>query len=122
MRYEEFVHRVATAANIDGEQAKTITRSVLETLGERLERTHRNHLADQLSEELREMVLDRPVTRRFLLEEFYNRVAARADLRHSPAVRRTKAVMEVLRQAVSEGELEDIRAELPSEYGELFGK
>jgi uncharacterized protein (DUF2267 family) len=28
----------------------------------------------------------------------------------------------VLRQAVSEGELEDIRAELPSEYGELFGK
>ncbi len=56
---------------------------------------------------------------RFNLEEFYHRVAARSGVRYPAAVKHSQAVMQTLKQAVSEGELRDIRRELPDEYEEL---
>jgi len=57
---------------------------------------------------------------RFPLEEFYHRVAARSDVRYPAAVKHTLAVMEVLREAVPQGELADVFGDLPQEYDELL--
>ena len=57
---------------------------------------------------------------RFTLEEFYNRVAARSNVRHLAALKQSQAVMKVLREAVAPGELADIGRELPDEYEELL--
>jgi uncharacterized protein (DUF2267 family) len=94
--------------------------AVLETLGERLSQAEREDFGAQLSHELKEHVLKRPKTQGFNVEEFYNRVRARADIGFPDAVKGTRAVMHVLQEAVSAGEMEDIFSELPSDYRNLL--
>ena|SRR5919109_4390758 len=124
MQFEEFVDRVHEQTKLSTrEEAITITRAVLETLGERLDRKVRNGVAAQLPDELKDFLLARSDhTDRYDLTEFYNRVGARADLKYQEAAERTWQVFSVLRQAIPEGEIQDILEDLPSEYEELFEK
>ena len=124
MQFEEFIRRVQEQTGLPGEQATTVTRAVLETLGERVDRKVWNGVVAQLPRELKEYVLARAdVTDRYQLEEFYNRVGARADLKYTDAVERTRQVMSVLREAISEGEWNNIVDSLPGrEYRQLFGE
>ena len=60
MQFEEFITRVQEQARLDTrEDAITITRAVLETLGERLDRKVRNGVEAQLPNELKEFLLAR---------------------------------------------------------------
>jgi uncharacterized protein (DUF2267 family) len=128
MEYDEFVKRVRETAELDSrEQALRAVEATLGTLGELLSKTEREDLAAELHKPLKGYLhvwtehpkgLNRP--RRFGLEEFYNRVAARSGVRHPAAVKHSRAVMKVLRQAVSQGELADVFRELPDEYDELL--
>ena len=56
------------------------------------------------------------------LEEFYNRVSARANLGYPDAVRYSRSVMAVLCRAVSEGKINDVFDKLPDQFKELFGR
>lgn len=129
MEWKEFVRRVQDDAKpASPEEAAAAIEAVLGTLGEMLPSTERRHLAAQLPESAKASVdrwvahppreMSRP--HRFALEEFYNRVAARSDVRYPTAVQRSRAVMKVLREAVAQGELVDIFSYLPNEYGELL--
>lgn len=121
MRYEEFIDRVADHVVIESrEQAEKSTQATLETLGERLEREERDNLASQLPHRLKEYLLARPDTEHYLLDEFYNRVSARAGVRHVHGVRQAQAVMAVLQQAVAPGEWADMLKELPEDYRVAF--
>jgi uncharacterized protein (DUF2267 family) len=124
MQFEEFIHRVQEQTGLPGEQATTLTGAVLETLGERVDRKVWNGVVAQLPRELKEYVLARAdVTDRYQLEEFYNRVGARADLKYTDAMERTRQVMSVLRESISEGEWNNLVDSLPGrEYGPLFGE
>ena len=124
MQIDEFITRVQEQAGLDTrEEAEGITRAVLETLGERLDRKVRNGLEAQLPNELKDFLLARAEhTDRYELSEFYNRVGARADLKYQDAAERTKQVFSVLRQAIPGGEIEDILEDLPGPYRELFGE
>lgn len=97
-------------------QAREVIFAVLETLGERLSKAEREHCAAQLPNELKEYLLKRPNTQSFTFEDFYNRVQARAHVGFPDAVKGTRAVMRVLQDAISAGEMEDIFSELPSDY------
>ena len=128
MEHREFIKRVQEAAELaTADEAETVVGAVLGTLGELLSPTERRHLAAQLPKPLKEYVdrrVERPpreMTRphRFPLAEFYQRVAARADVRYPAAVQRSQAVMRVLQEAVAAGELADLFRELPDEYEEL---
>jgi uncharacterized protein (DUF2267 family) len=129
MEYHEFIQRVQKEAEpaVPGAAAAAI-KAVLGTLGEMLSPMERRHLAAQLHKPLKDFVtawMERPPKekgrpRRFGLEEFYQRVAARSEVRYPTAVKRTQAVMKVLREAVAPGELADIFRELPQEYEELL--
>jgi uncharacterized protein (DUF2267 family) len=129
MEYQEFVKRVqAEAELVSSDEAEAAIAAVLGTLGEMLPPTERRHLATQLPKPMKDSVtqwMERPPTEkgrphRFGLDEFYNRVAARSNVRHPTAVQCSQAVMKALREAVSEGELADIFRELPHEYDELL--
>jgi uncharacterized protein (DUF2267 family) len=128
MQYDEFIHRVQEYADLaTQEEAVQLTKAVLATLGERLYRTERDDLAAQLPKGLKEFLFVeqdpehfRQEVRRFSLEEFYNRVSARTEVGRPDAINQTKAVMAVLQEAVSAGELADIMAELPNEFDALF--
>ncbi len=122
MQFDDFITQVQEQARLDTrEEAVTITRAVLETLGERLDRKVRNGVEAQLPNELNEFLLVRANrSDQYDLEEFYNRVGARADLTYETATQRTRQVISVLRQAIPGGEIEDVLEDLSPEYGELF--
>jgi uncharacterized protein (DUF2267 family) len=130
MRYHEFINRVQERTDLGSrDEAARATEATLATLGERLYRTERENLAAQLPDELKEDLfkrVDSEVIRRdvdrFSLEEFYIRVSARAEVGYPDAVKRAQAVIAVLQEAVSAGEIEDVLSKLPDEYGELFGE
>lgn len=128
MQYEEFIRQVQEGASLASrEEAVRATEAVLGTLGERLYRTERNDVAAQLPKELAQFLLkfvDGATTRRqvprFALKEFYIRVRGRADVTFQEAVDRSRAVVSVLREAISAGQWRDMRASLPDGYGDLL--
>ena len=124
MQFDDFIKRVQDQAKLGTrDETIVITKAVLETLGERLDRKVRNGLEAQLPNELKDFLLARAEnTDRYNLTEFYNRVGARADLKHQDAVIRTRQVLAVLRQAIAAGEIQDILEDLPSEYENAFAE
>lgn len=122
MQYTEFMQQVKSQANIESDTpAEQAVEATLETLGERLSRTEQENLAAQLVDELKEMLLKRTDVHSYDLEEFYNRVSARADIGYPDAVERSQAVVNVLTSAISQGEIDDILTEIDEDFGELFG-
>ncbi len=129
MEYKEFIKRVQDEAVVAApDEAAGAVQAVLGTLGEMLSPRERRHLAAQLPKSMKDFVtawMEHPPKEkgrphRFGLQEFYHRVAARSGVRYPTAVRRSGAVLKVLRQAVAPGELADIFRELPQEYEELL--
>lgn len=128
MRYHEIIRRVQEEVGFDSpDEAVKAMRATLSALGECLYRTERRHLASQLPKEaayfLEEYVdseTTRPQTGCHTLEEFYDRVAARADVSRGGGVERARAVVSVLGDLLPEGEWEHIVEELPKPYGELL--
>lgn len=127
MQYDEFLRRVRELAGLDAEASERVMRATLSTLGEGLYQTEQEMLESELPKDLRTLLSEREQpeanrqrTDRVRLETFYNRVSARADLGYQPAVRQARAVMAVLRAAVSDGTWQKIRAQFPPEYDDLF--
>ena len=122
MQFDDFIQKVQEQTRLaTREESIVITRAVLETLGERLDRKVRNGVEAQLPKELKDFLLARvESTDQYELAEFYNRVAARADLKHQNGIEHTRQVLSVLRQAIARGEIRDILESLPGEYEELF--
>ena len=122
MQFDDFLTRVQEQARLDTrDDAIRITQAVLETLGERLDRKVRNGVEAQLPDELKEFLVARAEhSDQYDLEQFYNRVGARADLKYVDATEQTREVLAVLREAIPEGEIEDILEDLPPEYRKLF--
>jgi uncharacterized protein (DUF2267 family) len=128
MRYQEFVDLVQERGGFgSGDEAERAIRATLSTLGECLYRTERRHLASQLPKEAKVLLraeADPTVTRHeaacFTLDEFYNRVGARADVTRTHAVEQARAVIAVLRESVPQGEWNHVVHEMPQEYSELL--
>jgi uncharacterized protein (DUF2267 family) len=128
MQHDEFIQRVQKYAGLDSsDEAVAVTEAVLSTLGERLYRTEQSDVASQLPRGIKEFLVARqkPENTRadvqhFSLEEFKRRVSARAGTRYPEGARLTHAVMKVLQEAVSAGEIADMRQALPKDYDALF--
>lgn len=123
MSRTDFIEQVRRRASLDSDDdAARITQAALETFGERVYRKEREDLGSELPKELRKYLFKRLDTEPFELEEFYNRVSSRADVGYRAAVELSRVVMEVLKKAVSAGELESVLSELPDNFRELFGQ
>lgn len=123
MQYDDFIDRVQQRAGLTSQQeAVDAIRATLETLGERLSRMETRQLATQLPKDLRAYFHPKHESQVFPVDEFFNRVSARAHVRRAEAVAEARAVIGVLREAVAAGEIEDVRLELAPGYDALFGE
>lgn len=130
MQYAEFVERVMENAEFASrDQAERVIMQSLGTFGERIYRTKRDYLAAQLPTRLKQYLYSRAEpettrgdTARFFLEEFYNRVSARAEVGFPEVINQSRAVMAVLKQAVTQPVIDEVLSDIPDEYGELFGE
>ena len=121
MQYEQFLGQVQHRARLadSGETIRAI-RATLETLNERLMGDEADDLAAQLPAEIGIYLQQPSSQKKFGLEEFFERVAIREQVSISDAAFHASAVVSVLCDAVTDGEIDDVRAQLPKEYNRLF--
>ena len=124
MKYDEFIKQVQERGHMDSrEEAEKAVRATLETLAERLRGGEAHDLASQLPPELAEYLGHERAGagESFSLDEFFERVNERDRGVDLPgAVYHARVVIDVLGDAVTQGEIEDIRSQLPQEFAPLF--
>ncbi len=121
MKYERFIGLVQNRAKLaSAEDAVTAIRATLETLSERLSVDESKDLGSQLPREIRHFLASNEVGQSFHLHEFFARVAEREERPLPVATYHARVVIEVLSEAVSAGEIDDVRRQLSSDYAPLF--
>jgi uncharacterized protein (DUF2267 family) len=120
MKYDQFMGLVQSKAKLAStEEAIKITKATLQTLGERLYGGEPKDLASQLPKEIGAFIqVDK--TEKFGLDEFFRRVCEREGTELPDAIYHSRVVIEVIKEAVSKGEIDDIKQQLPPEYDRLF--
>ena len=123
MKRDKFVKRVQEIGElVSREEAERAVKATLETLKQRLAGYEPDNLAAQLPEDLADPLRGEGGREGFALAEFYRRVAEKEDVDESQAIRHARAVALVLQEAVTTGEMDDVRHQLKDEYAELFGR
>lgn len=121
MQHDEFVselqHRVDAPSR--GQTLHT-THAVLETLGERLQEGEAEDLAGPLPVEIDRYLTDADSGQQFDWDEFVERVAERENADVADATFHAQAVMALVSEVVPGGEMDDVRANLPPEFDDLF--
>lgn len=122
MQLSEFLGRVQQQAGCDSrEQALAAAQATLSTLSERLTGNEPRHLGAQLPEPLSQYLDQEGQGRRFSANEFCHLVAEREGVADDAAKEHARAVLQTLKEAVSEGEMNDVLDQLPQDYEQLFG-
>ncbi|TDS86877.1 DUF2267 domain-containing protein [Nesterenkonia aurantiaca] len=124
MRHDEFLKTVTEKGGpSDREQASKLVNVVLEDLGKRLKGGEASNLAAQLPQELKAPLTDHAGTETLDdVDEFLRRVAGKLEqgVGTEDALAQVKAVFSTLADSVSEGEIKDLRSQLPTGFAPLF--
>lgn len=123
MTHDQFIGEVQSRARLASRgEAERAVRATLSTLAERLAGGEADDLAAQLPAEIAEHLRghEGEEFERMSLQDFYRKVSEREGREASQAAFHAKAVLSVLREAVSRGEFEDIEQQLPPEFDELL--
>jgi uncharacterized protein (DUF2267 family) len=123
VQYEEFIDRVRQRAGLGSfSEAEEATRATLTTLGEYLVDGEGLDLASQLPQGLAEHLQREPPNRPMIYSfpDFLQEIGEREGVNTDEASDHTRAVVSVLQEAVSEGEMDDVRRQFPSEFDPLF--
>jgi uncharacterized protein (DUF2267 family) len=125
MQYEEFIERVQQRGGLTSfAEAEVATQATLATLGEYLTEGEGPDLAAQLPQGLGEQLQQQPPERSkiFSYNDFIQLVGDNEGVGFEKAEDHARAVVGVLEEAVTEGEMEDVRRQFPSEFDPLFGE
>ena len=121
MTLDHFVGQVQHRARLAStDEALRAIRCTFETLAERLDFGEAKDLAAQLPRELGAFFAVPEHSVRMSLDEFFKRVSEREGIDLPVAVYHARVVIEVLQEAVSAGEIQDVKAQLPAEWNVLF--
>ncbi len=121
MNDNEFISLVKKRARRDTEdQARRVTEATLTTLAERLAGNEADDLASQLPPTIGSYLRQETTRKTYNLDEFYAIVAQRASFDFPDVQRRARAVISVVSEIASPGEMDDVLSQLPNEYIPLF--
>lgn len=121
MKHDEFVGAVQNRTELASRgEAIRVIRSVLTTLGERLQPGEASDLAGPLPMEIDIFLHDANSGQIFDYQEFVQRVAERARAEDADAAFYGQVVMDVIDETTPESELQDVRDQLPADYDDLF--
>jgi uncharacterized protein (DUF2267 family) len=115
LQYEEFLNKVQDRIGpAQPDESRRAIIATLETLGERISGGEANDLAEQLPKELKKPLEQvGEDNEQFSLDEFLRRVGDREDVETGAARDHASAATTVLKEAVSGGGLDNIRAQVP---------
>ena len=134
MKYNQFIELVQRRAHLSSEsEAQRAAQATLETLAAYISPKERHDAASQLPKVIKEymqqpfLAAGKPPApspeSSQIVEDFFQRVSMLEEVPLETAREHARAVMSVLRDALSKGEFEDIRAQLPPAlYNEFFAR
>lgn len=123
MKEDEFIERVQERLDGTPEHAEEATRVTLEVLGQRLPEREAENLGEQLPPSLARCLRQTASQEgSFPVDQFFSRVAELSDASLDDATGRAKAVLGVLQDAISPGELVDLFDQLPDDYDDLLAE
>jgi len=110
-----------TQGSAASNKASLAISATLEALGECIPGEEARNLADQLPKEIKEPLHQASADAKVCsLETFLRRISEKEGVDAGTATDHASAVMSVLAEAASGGELEAIRAQLPQRFDALF--
>jgi uncharacterized protein (DUF2267 family) len=123
MKYDDFINNVRDAASMESrEEAHKASAATIKTLASHLSTGEAQDLASQLPEPLKHEVASIDATRQqFSVEDFFQRAQremGKSD--RTEAERNARAVVGVMSESITKGELEDVFSQLPKDFNELF--
>jgi len=123
MKYDEFIAEAQRRTRSGSrEEAEAATAATLMTLSERLAGGEAKDLASQLPVEIGQFLLG-PTSgmgQPFSLDEFFWRVSEREGVDLNDATFHARVVSALVAEAVTMGEIENVRAQLPKDFAQLF--
>lgn len=122
MEFVQFIEKVENRLDNPGPgEAEQATTATFEALGESISGGEASDLAAQLPEELKGPLQAASGEPESLgLDGFFSRVGEKAGVDENRAADYASSVMAVLGQAVSTGEIRDVRSQLPQEFQPLL--
>jgi uncharacterized protein (DUF2267 family) len=123
VKYDEFIGQVRHRARLSSRgKAERATYATLETLAERLAGGEAHDLASQLPHELARYLQspDAGIGAKLTLDEFFALVSEREGVDLEDSASHARVVIGVLTEAVSQGEIKDVRVQLPAAFARLF--
>lgn len=123
MKYGAFVTEAQRRLDLtDQGEAVRAVRAILTTLGERLQPEEANDLAAPLPMEIDRYLREADSGQRFSFEEYLDRVSAIEGVDDQTALRHAQRVIALVSEVVPSGELKQVRAQLPSDFDQLFDR
>ncbi|MBX0295683.1 DUF2267 domain-containing protein [Haloarcula nitratireducens] len=119
MQYDQLLDRLQARTDLPRRNAERLLRVTLRTLAERIGEDEADQLAAELPSELADE-LRRGKGERFSAEEFVERVGESLGTDPAATQAHARAVFSLLREAVSAGEIEDVRGRLPDSFDRFF--
>lgn len=123
MKHDEFIGKVQHRARLSSRgDAEVATHATLETLAERLAGGEAKDLASQLPRGIADYLHTglAGAGEHFSVDEFFQRVSKREGVDLPKAIYHARTVIAVLYEAVTPGEITDVRAQLPADFSRLF--
>jgi len=120
--HDRFIGTIGLKAGISPTEAERAARAALQTLAERLSAGEARDLAQQLPPELAAWLATEGPAEPFAVDEFVRRVAECEGVDPGTAERHAHAVFEALGRVVSDDEIDDMAAELPSDFEPLVAE
>jgi uncharacterized protein (DUF2267 family) len=121
MQYDDFVGKVQNLARLGAQgEAVRATRAILEVLSQRLYGGEAKDLAAQLPDEIGIFLEQDGANETFGLHKFYEKVGEKEGVDLPDAMHHARSELSVVQEAVSTGEIDHVRGQLPREYDGLF--
>jgi uncharacterized protein (DUF2267 family) len=115
MQYRLMVKQVMNYSGFSDRESETALKMFTGTLAARLEPGEQQNFASQLPEELKDIALEVPETVKASMGDFYEAFSRMQDIDEGHAKKQIMAVWKTFKDALTSGEIRDIRLQLPGD-------
>jgi len=120
MQYRELVKKVQIYSGFSDQESETALRTFAGKLGSRLTPQERRQFASELPSDLKAVVLEAQAGEKFGAEELVRYVCEANGIDEAHARKQIHASWRAIKDAISPGEIRDIKAQLPRDLDAML--
>lgn len=121
MKYREIIKKVQDYSGFSDSESQDALQMMVESLAVHLTEGERKDFASQLPSELQDIALSVLPTEESVNQDILDQFMEIQEIDENRAKKQIKAAWQALKDAISGGEIEDIKAQLPNQTVALLG-